>query len=350
LLSGEVSISFISVSEMNDPDEKAAAYKNLLSKLGTVEYCTLKKILGHLHFIQSLSAVNKMSAENLAMVFGVSLLGSQNQMEYSHRECDVVTDLIYMYKILFDLTEEEIKKEQIMLKVLTKYHSAAENLHSEAKHSGDLKIWIYLNSKPDENLNKEELDQVLVSLTPSKTCFDVCRELSLKLHTEPHKLCLVEKILNGELERPLHHTETLLNCTLNWTQFTDEDKKNNYFEIKPLTAVIQQIDKSSKQLIQLPQQTLSFANNKTKSLKQFVLELCDDKIYVRKKEKITDIVKEFHIDSKLLVYFGMEKKRELGSHRWSMTFVELDGGKIRNPYFGNVVCGADISNEITVRF
>lgn len=73
LLAGEVSISFISVSEMNNEDEKVLAYKNLLQKLSVVERCTLKKVLGHLYFVQSLSELNKMTAENLAMVIISSL-------------------------------------------------------------------------------------------------------------------------------------------------------------------------------------------------------------------------------------------------------------------------------------
>jgi Arf-GAP with Rho-GAP domain, ANK repeat and PH domain-containing protein 1 len=72
-LMGKLAVSFLSVSEMKSNSEKTLAYRELLNRLPTVEYQTLKKLLGHLHFIQTQKDFNKMKAENLAMVFGPTL-------------------------------------------------------------------------------------------------------------------------------------------------------------------------------------------------------------------------------------------------------------------------------------
>lgn len=76
-LLGKYSISFISVGEIESTKEKLAAYKELLQRLPSIEYATLKKLLGHLNFIQSQCSRNKMNVENLAIVWGPTLLNQK---------------------------------------------------------------------------------------------------------------------------------------------------------------------------------------------------------------------------------------------------------------------------------
>lgn len=70
-------------------------------------------------------------------------------MGYSQNEADVVSDLITLYKNLYQLTPDEVVKEQEMLACLQKYYAAAENLADSLKQSGDLKVWITLNANPE---------------------------------------------------------------------------------------------------------------------------------------------------------------------------------------------------------
>lgn len=71
---GRHAASFISISSMQSTADKLIPYKELLARLPVIEYQTLRKLIGHLHFIQSQSARNKMHAENLAIVWGPTLL------------------------------------------------------------------------------------------------------------------------------------------------------------------------------------------------------------------------------------------------------------------------------------
>lgn len=61
-------------TEMRTKNEKVKAYKELLARLPTIEYHTLKKLIGHLHFIQSQKVRNKMGVDNLAIIWGPTLL------------------------------------------------------------------------------------------------------------------------------------------------------------------------------------------------------------------------------------------------------------------------------------
>lgn len=73
-------------------------------------------------------------------------------MQFSQMESQVIVDLVLMYKNLYQLTPDEVSKEKTMLAVLQKYHAAAENLSDSVKHSGDLKVWITIDSNPDDEL------------------------------------------------------------------------------------------------------------------------------------------------------------------------------------------------------
>lgn len=44
-------------------------------------------------------------------------------------------------------------------------------------------------------------------LSPQKTAYEVCLELSAKIKLGVHELQLEEVVLNESLTRPIHHTE-----------------------------------------------------------------------------------------------------------------------------------------------
>lgn len=109
-LMGKLSDSFMSITEFKSKTEKITLYKELLARLSVIERETLKKIVGHLAFISTQSSKNKMSVQNLTMIWGPTLIqGRKNdEMIYSQKEADVLTDLIQLYKNLFPLSAEEV--------------------------------------------------------------------------------------------------------------------------------------------------------------------------------------------------------------------------------------------------
>lgn len=214
-----------------------------------------------------------------------------------------------------------------MLTVLQKYHSAAENLSDTVKQSGDFKIWITVDPNPEFNTKQEDKKQVNIAVTPQKTVFELCKELESQMKTSAHEMTLMEVILNGELQRPLHHNEKVLNTVLRWANWPEDDRKTNYLELKPKTKFQEQIERAMKTLPCLtPSMELKFADRKTKSMKLFTLELADTTINVLKAEKSTNVkVKDVDV-SNCIAYLGAEKKRD-HQLRWALTLVELNFSK-----------------------
>lgn len=314
--------SFVGVSKMKDSREKIDAYKELLSRLPSIEYHTLRKLLGHLHFIQSQKHQNKMDFSNLAIVWGPTLMQEQNienQSEYSPGSADVVVDLIRFHKHLYALSAEEITKEQLMLAVLQKYHAAAENLGDTQKKSGDLKVWITIDTNPDDE--NEEKQQINVTLTPTKTVHDVCKELAPKINREAYSVTLSEIILNSTLHRPLHHAEKLFDIVLKWSYWPEADRKDNFLRLTPI-KFMKEVERALKVLPSvIPNKELKFADARTKTLKSYTLELTNHKISVMKKEK-NQIVMVKEIDlMRTTAYLGCEKKRCF-QLRWAITLIE----------------------------
>lgn len=211
--------------------------------------------------------------------------------------------------------------------VLQKYHNAAENLSDTVKKSGDFKVWITLDPSPELNLKQEDKKQINVALTPTKTVFELCKELESQMNLPAHKMTLMEVIVNGELQRPLHYNEKVLNIVLRWANWPEDDRKTNFLELRPLTKFQQQIERAMKNLPTFtPCMELKFADKKTKSMKLFTLEFIDTTINVLKAEKATNVkVKDVDV-SNCVAYLGAEKKRD-HQCRWALTLIELNFNK-----------------------
>lgn len=76
-LLGKLTDSFVFVTELAVASEKIPIYRELLSRLSTIEHETLRRIVGHLVFISSQQAKNKMSVQNLTMIWGPTLLAKK---------------------------------------------------------------------------------------------------------------------------------------------------------------------------------------------------------------------------------------------------------------------------------
>lgn len=320
-LLGACSPSFISISKMKEYSEKIKAYKELLTRLTLVEYYTLRKLLRHLHFIQSQKSVNKMDYSNLGIVWGTTLLQEQDDddhISFSQSSAKVVVDLIRLHKNLYEWSAEEIEKEQKMLVALQKCHATDENLTNSMRLSGDLKVWITMDINPENQ--REEKKQVNVTLTPTKTADEICKELAPIINRAAYELSLNEVILNGTLQRPLHYSEKVLDVVLIWSHWSHEDRKDNFLQLTWI-RYRNEIERALKDLSLETNKELQFADSKTKSLKSHTLELIHHKISVMKREKDqTVLVKEIDLRQST-AYLGCEKKRSL-QPQWAITLID----------------------------
>ncbi|XP_053694159.1 uncharacterized protein LOC128742009 [Sabethes cyaneus] len=357
---GNYAVSFVSITSLKSAKDKIDSYRELLSRLPKVEHHTLKKLIGHLNFIASLELHNKMGIPNLAMIWGSTLMAnsSQNveaeQYSYSQDEADVVADLIKLYKNLFTITPEEVKRELLMLKVLQKYHAAAENLSDSVKHSGDLKVWISIECAGDGEAatEQEEKTQVNVTITPTKTASDICKELAAKAGSEWYRLTLYEVIGGGALIRPVHYTERALEIVLRWTYWDEADRKTNYLSIRPTSTLNDVYRHIQKAPVLTPTTELKFADRRTKTLRSYKLQLIGREIVVLKradkKDKSTyEEMMKIHL-GRVHAYLGREAKRDQSRLRWAITLVEHDFTKRTRdaPFIGHLLGGVDFSDQI----
>lgn len=231
-LLGDCTMNLIGVAQMTDKREKIESYKDVISRLPSIEYQTLRKILGHLHFIESQKEHNKMDYSNLAIVWGPTLLKLTDEFDQSQSEhsVNVLRDLIRFYRKLFELSAEEITKEQLMLAVLQKYHAAAENLASAAKQSGDLKVWVTIDSLASTS-KSEERQQIQVTISPNRMVDDVCTEIAPKISCgDSSKLAMFEVTANGT-QRLLDNSERVFDVVLKWSYLPEADRKHNHLLI-----------------------------------------------------------------------------------------------------------------------
>lgn len=69
---------FILASSIQDPVRKSSKYADLVKQLPTEHYYTLRMLMSHLHRVQEYHKQNLMTARNLGVVFGPTLMRSRN--------------------------------------------------------------------------------------------------------------------------------------------------------------------------------------------------------------------------------------------------------------------------------
>ncbi|KAH1008777.1 uncharacterized protein LOC109539383 isoform X1 [Dendroctonus ponderosae] len=324
------------VAKHNVKDEKIRMFKAALDQLPPVSYKTAKKLLGHLHFISNQSAKNLMTVENLASIWGPTLMHYEDKDRpaatsgaHHVQDAEVVCQLIRHYRSVFPEDPSELEKEQLMLKVLQKCLQSPQGVVNP-KTSGDLRVWIYLFNKEGKAHN--------IAIGPNRTAYEVCVELGEKINTPVHEIILEEVILSERLFRPIHHTEKVLDVVLKWGYWDAADRKDNY-----LTCV--NLSKYWEYIIEKPlpiSGELRFADSKSKLFKTLMFQFTQGTLSAFK-DKTSEInIHSWQVE-KLICYLGHECKRSPQS-RWTMTFLENDCPPNRtkgSPFFGNVLVWND---------
>ena len=95
-------------------------YSELVSLLPELNRLTLRRLVGHLRTISGLCDRNLMPDYNLAAIWGPTLLTVDGQeatdFAQTSGEADVCRDLVNNFKELFDVTQEELQREEEILR------------------------------------------------------------------------------------------------------------------------------------------------------------------------------------------------------------------------------------------
>ncbi|KAJ3663437.1 hypothetical protein Zmor_007698 [Zophobas morio] len=322
------------VSMVKNKEERIRMYKASLDQLPPISYKTAKKLFSHLHFIASQSNKNLMTAENLAAVWGPSLMHQEekdNSVSNSKhlQNVIVVKQLLEMYRDIFPEDPTEIEKEKIMLQVLEK-HSQGPQSGINSKGAGDFRVWIYLHNKEGQPVN--------IAVGPNKTAYDVCVELSPKINMPVHELILEEVVLNEKLQRPVHFSEKVLDIVLRWSYWDEPDRKDNHLVLLPYTKYSDFVVDKNTPL----SADLKFSDNRSRGFKLYTFEFSQAKLNCYKDRTCDEKLFSYNVED-ILWYLGNESKRNPQS-RWTITFIETKIHPQRTkscPYFGNVIIWGD---------
>ncbi|GJQ71130.1 hypothetical protein Trydic_g1034 [Trypoxylus dichotomus] len=320
----------------SDEVERIRQYQQIFQKYPTINYNTLRMLLRHLHFIVEYEEKNLMTSENLANVWGVTMLRSNmdklssSNTEYLNKDLELIADLINLSSKIFPESEKERHHEMLVRKTWEQHFTI------KRPDNKVFRIWIYYDNKEGECYNVE------VGL--HKTAKDICEELSVKIDLPSNKLILEESILNGQLTRPIHYDEKVLDIVMRWTNWEEVDKKDNYL-------IISNLDKYEPYLMDsmLPaMMELKFADRKAKNFHVLTFELSCSQLTAYRDINKTQEVKSWNIQD-IEWYIGNERHRNPPA-KHTITFIEKLAKQNRTdtaPWFGNVLSFSSEFTKIT---
>ncbi|KAJ1523578.1 hypothetical protein ONE63_001425 [Megalurothrips usitatus] len=338
LLTSKLHPSLCETSCEQDENKRLEKYSSLLAELPPVNAITLRCLLAHLHFIHEESKDNLMPVDNLAAIWGPTLMHVENgdEITWSRQESRVIVDLVSMYPRLYEINAEELSRDKRIREVLQRLQ--AGKVHpQQAKPTGDLRVWVHIGSKDSGKV-------VHVTVGPQKSCSEVCSELASHLSLHAHQTTLCEVVLGGSLKRYLHHSEKILDSVLRWGYWDEPDRAQNFLVLVPNTP-LQELNSLVSPPITMSGE-LRFADQKTKSFKTYPFEFNQAKLQYYKDKRGAIKLGEWPVED-IVWYEGYESKRNPNS-RWALTFISKENKTKRckeSPYFGCTVAGTSKEDQ-----
>ncbi|XP_070785719.1 arf-GAP with Rho-GAP domain, ANK repeat and PH domain-containing protein 2 [Enoplosus armatus] len=207
LLTKELYPYWVTALDEKDERQRVKKYSTFIESLPKINRSTLDALLQHLYRIQQCSHLNHMPSEKLASVFSSCLFQTRGQ---TPQETSVVHDLISNYITLFSVNEDRVQQMERENSFITRWNDKKDTTFSPA---GDLIFEVYLEKREPENC-------CLIKVSPSMRPTELAETaLSMKNVTfnADDLWTTFEVIENGELERPLHHSEKILEQVLEWS-------------------------------------------------------------------------------------------------------------------------------------
>ncbi|XP_063166022.1 arf-GAP with Rho-GAP domain, ANK repeat and PH domain-containing protein 2 isoform X2 [Candoia aspera] len=223
LLTKELYPFWISALDTLDDKDRVRKYSTFIRTLPPVNKATLAALMEHLYRVQKCSEINLMDPHNLAMAFSSCLFQTKGQ---TSEEVDVIEDLIINYVQLFDVQQDQVKQMDIENSFITKWKD------TQISQAGDLLIEVYVE-------RKEPDCSIIIRISPTMEAEELTNDVLGIKNITPHKddtWATFEVIENGELERPLHCTENILEQILHWSSLASPSNACLIIKKFPTTA------------------------------------------------------------------------------------------------------------------
>ncbi|NXW66445.1 ARAP1 protein, partial [Eurystomus gularis] len=191
---------WLRATALEDEEAKISEYRRLLGTLPTVNRATLKALINHLFRVQRFSGENQMNTHNLAIVFGPTLFQTDGK---DYKAGRVVEDLISHYVKIFNVNDQEMKKQQDEITAIMKMREAAS---SGTQQAGDFICTVYLEEKKTE---AEQHVKIPATMTAEELTFEILDRRKIVMKEKDYWSCF-EVNEREEAERPLHYSEKVL--------------------------------------------------------------------------------------------------------------------------------------------
>eukprot|EP00088_Acartia_fossae_P043586 TRINITY_DN4594_c0_g1_i12.p1 TRINITY_DN4594_c0_g1~~TRINITY_DN4594_c0_g1_i12.p1 ORF type:complete len:244 (-),score=29.15 TRINITY_DN4594_c0_g1_i12:254-937(-) len=194
-------------------------------------------------------------------------------------------------------------------------------------------MWCYLDSRTAGKC-------VSLILHPSLTAGDAIKHVAKEAGLiDIQGLVMHEVVLGDCLERPIHYSEKLLDLTLRWGVWEDEDRRNNYLVLKCNKLYAEAVPCAIPPLSIFSE--IQFCDNKPKSkFCKYLVSVANANITCRKEDKNGQTIESFSWPVEDIIwYIGCEKKRS-PPHSLNLTFIDKHEPSVRTketPAFGRVL-------------
>ncbi|XP_077598646.1 arf-GAP with Rho-GAP domain, ANK repeat and PH domain-containing protein 2 isoform X2 [Stigmatopora nigra] len=306
LLTKELYPYWVSALDEEDESLRVEKYSTFIQSLPKTNRATLGALLRHLFRIQRCHHLTGMTSAKLASVFSPCFFQTRGPAPL---ETDVVRDLIHNYVTLFNVNEEQVQQMERENSFITRWNDKKDTAFSPA---GDLIFEVYLEKPGPENC-------CLVKVWPSMRSAELA-ETALNLRRLPFDpadpWATFEVIENGELERPLHHSEKILEQVLEWSTL---DCPSSAFLLLKKFHTVDTLDKEGPLS---KGQYLKFSDGYSKRLSAHKFQdkfvsLRSHKLAIYRDSKSTKAEKEIHLEN-AKCYLGLKKKLKPPSS-WGFT-------------------------------
>uniref|UniRef100_A0A8D0FRT3 ArfGAP with RhoGAP domain, ankyrin repeat and PH domain 2 n=1 Tax=Strix occidentalis caurina TaxID=311401 RepID=A0A8D0FRT3_STROC len=285
-------------ADTQNEKERVRKYGAFIRTLPPVNRATLAALIEHLYRVQMCSEINHMNPHNLAMVFSSCLFQTKGQ---TSEEVNVIEDLIKNYVQLFDINEGQVKQMDIENSFITRWRD------TQVSQAGDLLIEVYVE-------RKEPDCSIIIRVSPLMEAEELTSDVLGIKNIIPNKddiWTAFEVLENGELERPLHYTENVLEQVLHWSSLPEPGTA--YLIIKRfLTADMIKFYSEKNEKGSVKAGNLKYKEEPSKLLsgnkfqeRYFVLQ--EGNLLLYKDMKASKPEKVLPVNS-LKLYFGVKKK------------------------------------------
>ncbi|XP_077429485.1 arf-GAP with Rho-GAP domain, ANK repeat and PH domain-containing protein 3 isoform X2 [Vanacampus margaritifer] len=183
-------------------------YKEIIRTLPRVNRLTLAALVSHLYRVQKCADLNQMCTKNLSLLFAPSLFQTDGKGQH---EVKIVEDLIDNYLDVFDIDEEHQNQMELEISLITSWKD------TQLSQAGDLIIEVYLEVKTPDSC-------VTLKVSPSMGAEELTNQVLYMRNVPPGNKDVwmtFEVIEDGQLERPLHPKEKVLEQALQWCKMAD---------------------------------------------------------------------------------------------------------------------------------